>query len=232
MKKVIGIILIMLFLLVCYKASENAMTILGTDSKEVSTGKYQIFNSLGSRVTELYLYKTGEEKGKNRIAQNGLNVGEHITLSFDADEDTMLTIEYVTEDGKTGKFSNLAIEEAPINLLAEDARTGPTVLEFVKPEGDGVYTIYNLTGGTVTELYLHEANANKGINLAGKGLANNNRVDVKYHGTLDTVLILEYKADNGESGIFENLAIEEAPISLISTDARTGPTAISFTKPN
>lgn len=229
MKKLLTILLALLVLCGCTKAPETTNEEVKAD---VTTGTYQVFNSLGVKVTELYLYETGTaDKGENYAGEKGLGVGKNITLTYDGTEETVLTLEYVDEKGGTGKFETLHIEEAPMNLLAEDARTGATIVGWEKPEGDGIYTVYNVTGGTVTDLYIYEVGKDKGENLAGKGLADGKSVEVKTHGTLDSVWMVEFKADNGEEGTFETLHIEEAPISLLAADARTGATAISFTEP-
>lgn len=227
MKKVL-LLLCLLFLMVgCTKAPVESEVEL----KE-SPGKYQIFNSLGEKIKELYLYETGSDKGNNRVGDNGLDNGKYILLTAEGTEETKLTLEYVSESGGTGKFETLNIEEAPINILAPDARTGSTILEFAKAEGTGVYDIYNLTGGTVTELYLYESGTDPIENYAGEeGLVNGTSVQVTITSDMDKTWCLSFKADNGEEGLFETLHIEEAPITLLSKDARTGATAISFTQP-
>lgn len=229
MKKLITVLLALIVATGCTQAPVDSE---GDSNTTLATGKYQIFNSLNSKVTELYLYETGSNnKGENRVEDSGLKVGGNTTLVYEASQDTILTLEFVAEDGSTGKFETLSIEEAPMNLLAEDARTGATVLEFAKPEGEGKYTVYNLTGGTLTELYIYEVGKDKGVNIAGDGVANGKSVNVTKQTTLDAVFVLEFKADNGENGKFETLHLEEAPICLLSEDARTGATAISFEEP-
>ena len=95
----------------------------------------------------------------------------------------------------------------------------------------GKYAIYNATGGTVTELYVYEVGSDKGINIAGNGLANGQSVNITKTTSPDATFILEFKADNGEEGKFETLHVEEVSINLLAVDARTGATAISFEQP-
>ena len=47
-----------------------------------------------------------------------------------------LTIHYVTESGRTGEFTTLSIEDAPITLLAPDAMTGATPISFSAPKAE------------------------------------------------------------------------------------------------
>ena len=95
----------------------------------------------------------------------------------------------------------------------------------------GVYTIYNATGESVTDLYLYPTgSSDKGDNLAGeKGFSDAHAMVATYDdGSADTKLTLEFIAASGMTGTFETLSIETAPISLIAEDARTGATQIAF----
>lgn len=95
----------------------------------------------------------------------------------------------------------------------------------------GVYTIYNATGETVTDLYLYPTgSSDKGENLAGDhGFYDAHALVATYDdGSADTKLTLEFTTDSGMTGTFETLSIETAPISLIAEDARTGATEIAF----
>lgn len=130
MKKIIISLFCLLVLCGCTKAPND----FENEDLSVSTGVYTVYNSLDCKITELYLYITGEDKGDNRVGSNGFNVGDNILLTYDGTEDTNLTLEYVAEDGDTGKFDTLHIEETPIWILAPDARTGATVISFTEPE--------------------------------------------------------------------------------------------------
>ena len=100
----------------------------------------------------------------------------------------------------------------------------------------GKYTIYNQTGEKVTALYLVDnQTGEKGANLAGEGLEAGASVMVtrtvpanKLEGYSMTV---SFATESGYTGEFATLHIEEAPISLLSADAMTGATAISFSAP-
>ncbi len=98
---------------------------------EAATGVYTIRNTTGELVSELYVYETGaEEKGEN-LAGEGLNDTEKVEVTYEGTTDTVLTLEFTTESGFQGTFETLYIEEVNINLLAADAMTGATPIQFI-----------------------------------------------------------------------------------------------------
>ena len=98
---------------------------------EVTVGVYTIHNTTGEPVSELYVYETGaEEKGEN-LAGEGLNDTEKVEATYEGTTDTVLTLEFTTESGFQGTFETLYIEEVNINLLAADAMTGATPIQFI-----------------------------------------------------------------------------------------------------
>ena len=105
--------------------------------------------------------------------------------------------------------------------------------EVTEPaDATGVYTVYNMTGAKLTELYLYEAgSADKGTNYAADGIKNGKKIELTYDGKEDTLLVLEFNYDGGETQTFETLHIEEAPVTLKSVDAAAGATAIAFEDP-
>ena len=102
--------------------------------------------------------------------------------------------------------------------------------EVTEPaDATGVYTVYNMTGAKLTELYLYEAgSADKGTNYAADGIKNGKKIELTYDGKEDTLLVLEFNYDGGETQTFETLHIEEAPIKLLSVDEAAGASNISF----
>ena len=100
-------------------------------TEEVTVGVYTIHNTTGELVSELYVYETGaEEKGEN-LAGEGLNDTEKVEATYEGTTDTVLTLEFTTESGFQGTFETLYIEEVNINLLAADAMTGATPIQFI-----------------------------------------------------------------------------------------------------
>ena len=116
---------------------------------------------------------------------------------------------------------------------AESKAEETTTAESTEAEDAvGKYTVYNQTGEKVTDLYVYEVGSeDKGENLAGDGLAADATLDVTYEAKSDATLVLEFKTESGYEASFETLHIEEAPISLLSVDAMTGATPISFAAP-
>lgn len=191
-----------------------------------ATGAYTVYNGTGEAVTELYLYPVGsEDKGENLAAFHGASMN----LTYTGAADTQLVLEFVTESGYTGHFDTLAIEEAPITLLSADAMTGATMISFTVPINTGVYTIYNGTGENLAEMYLYPAGTeDKGKNLAEEF---EDGKEFSYTAPQNVVLTLEFVTESGYTGSFDTLNIEVAPITLLSADAMTGATMISFTAP-
>ena len=66
--------------------------------------------------------------------------------------------------------------------------------EVTEPaDATGVYTVYNMTGAKLTELYLYEVGSeDKGTNYAADGIKNQKRVVLTYEAAEDTTLILEF----------------------------------------
>ena len=95
-----------------------------------------MYNTTGSKVTELYLYDAGsEDKGEN-LAADGLADGDSVVLTLpeDADKSAEYVLEFTTESGDTQSFDTLSYEVAPISLLSVDAAAGATPISFTAPE--------------------------------------------------------------------------------------------------
>ncbi|MCQ2505687.1 MAG: hypothetical protein MJ113_00740 [Lachnospiraceae bacterium] len=204
--------------------------------------EYTVYNSTGATVTELYLYNVGSsDKGEN-LAGAGLEKGAKVVITRDLPSDetkaVVYCLEFKAEDMPSSqKYETLHFEVAPISLLSIDAAAGATPIKFKVAMEHAEYTVYNSTGATVTELYLYDAgSADKGENLAGKGLAAGASIvltrDLPSDQTKAAVYVLEFKAENMTSSQkFETLHFEVAPINLLSIDAAAGATPIKFKKP-
>lgn len=123
-------------------------------------------------------------------------------------------------------------QTAPVTPAATTKAAATTAAASQAAEAIGKYTIYNNAGENISELYLYPTGASdKGANLAsGKhGFGVGHAMFVTYtDGSADTKLTLEYTTDSGVTGKFETLSVETAPISIISEDARTGATPLTF----
>lgn len=208
-------------------ATTEAATEAATTAPEAAAGTYSLYNVTGEKLTELYLYETGADKGENRIP-DGMKNNQKLVLTFEGTAETTLTLEYVTESGVTAKFETLRMEEVPIAMQSVDAASGATPISFKVPEDTGNYKLVNTTGTTVTELYVFPNGGDKGENLAGSGLEDGASVDFSYTGAVDATLTVEFVTEADGVKTFETLHIEDVTISLLSADAMSGATPIRF----
>lgn len=108
-------------------------TVIRFEAPEM-TATYNVVNTTGETVTELYLYEAGsEDKGENR-ANDGLAADASVVLTDKAAanevEGKTYVLEFTTESGATQKFETLHFEEANIELLSVDAAAGATPIVF------------------------------------------------------------------------------------------------------
>ena len=209
----------------CGKTAAPAPTT--TAAAETATGTYTLYNVTGEKLTELYLYETGSDKGENRIP-DGMKNNKKLVLTFDAAADAALTLEYVTESGVSAKFETLRIEEVPIAMQSVDATSGATPIRFGVPEDTGNYKLVNTTGTTVSELYVYLNGGEKGENLAGSGMEDGASVDFTITAPVDASLTVEFTTEADGTKTFETLHIENVTVNLLSADAMSGATPIQF----
>ena len=209
----------------CGKTAAPAPTT--TAAAETATGTYTLYNVTGEKLTELYLYETGSDKGENRIP-DGMKNNKKLVLTYDAAADAALTLEYVTESGVSAKFETLHIEEVPIAMQSVDATSGATPIRFGVPEDTGSYKLVNTTGTTVSELYVYLNGGEKGENLALSGMEDGASVDFTITAPVDASLTLEFTTEDDGTKTFETLHIENVTVNLLAADAMSGATPIQF----
>lgn len=209
----------------CGKTAAPAPTT--TAAAETATGTYTLYNVTGEKLTELYLYETGSDKGENRIP-DGMKNNKKLVLTYDAAADAALTLEYVTESGVSAKFETLHIEEVPIAMQSVDATSGATPIRFGVPEDTGSYKLVNTTGTTVSELYVYLNGGEKGENLAGSGMEDGASVDFTITAPVDASLTVEFTTEADGTKTFETLHIENVTVNLLAADAMSGATPIQF----
>ncbi len=220
--------------------SSSAASSAASSAGGEETAVYTVINATGETVKELYLYNTGEsDKGDNLAADLAYGDSVELTKTVAASETDAqeYTLEFVTESGYTGNFTTLHFEVTPITLLSADAMTGATMIKFGEPDPvKAAYTIYNVTGEKVTELYLYDTGASdKGTNYAEAGLDADATTTIEIEETikdsLAAVYTLEFVTESGYTGNFTTLHFETVPISLLSADGMTGATMIKFGAP-
>ena len=116
----------------------SSETEAASSETEAASAEYTVYNTTGSKVTELYLYDAGsEDKGEN-LAGEGLADGESIVITRDVEADkqadVVYVLEFTTEDGNTQSFDTLHYEVAPISLKSVDAAAGATAIAFEAPQ--------------------------------------------------------------------------------------------------
>ena len=120
-------------------SSAAASSEAASSEAEATSAEYTVYNTTGSKVTELYLYDAGsDEKGDNLAGENGLADGENIVITRDVEadkqDDVVYVLEFTTEDGNTQSFDTLHYEVAPISLKSVDAAAGATAIAFEAPQ--------------------------------------------------------------------------------------------------
>ena len=119
-------------------SSVAASSEAASSEAEAASAEYTVYNTTGSKVTELYLYDAGsEDKGEN-LAGEGLADGESIVITRDVEADkqgdVVYVLEFTTEDGSTQSFETLHYETTPISLKSVDAAAGATAIAFEAPQ--------------------------------------------------------------------------------------------------
>ena len=120
-------------------SSEAASSEAASSEAEAASAEYTVYNTTGSKVTELYLYDAGsEDKGENLAGEAGLADGENVVITRDVEADkqgdVVYVLEFTTEDGNTQSFDTLHYEVAPISLKSVDAAAGATAIAFEAPQ--------------------------------------------------------------------------------------------------
>ena len=112
--------------------SKDAMTGATVIAFEVpkETAAYTIYNKTGEKATVTITdNKSGEELYSKELEADASDTYS-LELTADKTKECEYTLKYVTASGRTEEFKTLHFEKAPITLLAKDAMTGATPIEF------------------------------------------------------------------------------------------------------
>lgn len=119
-------------------SSEAASSEAASSEAAVEPAEYTVYNTTGSKVTDLYLYEVGAEDKGDNLAGEGLADGDSVVITRDVEADKQADVTYVleftTEDGQTQAFETLHYETTPISLKSVDAAAGATPIAFAAPE--------------------------------------------------------------------------------------------------
>ena len=208
---------------------------------EPETCAYTVYNATGETVTELYLTDNNSgERSENFAGEKGLAPQGVVVLGGENYEGYAVTLSFKTESGYEAAFTTLAFENVPISLLpapAEgetDATTGATPINFFVPEFKAVYTLKNLTGEKVTEVTLTENHTGEALPVEFEAMEPDGTLPLTVTWPADKTdkdnyeLTLKFVTESGYEGNFGTLHFETVGINLLSVDAMTGPTQISF----
>ena len=246
MKKILAFVLTLAMWCPCM--ASLCLAEAAADADGNATATYTIYNVTGEKITELYAGDalTGE-MGDNLAGEEGIepDATVEIVKTVPADqtdkEHFVIDLKFVTESGYTGEFATLHFETVPISLLAQaDVTSGATQIAFAAPEVTATYTIYNVTGEKITELYAGDAlTGEMGDNLVGEeGLAPDATLEIVKTVTADQtdkehfVIDLKFVTESGYTGEFATLHFETVPISLLAqADVPSGATQIAFAAP-
>ncbi len=142
-----------------------------------------------------------------------------------------------TACGSTNDTAATAATEAATvaATVAEEAAEAATeaATELTGPQ-DATYTIYNVTGETVTSVTITDQ-ADNTVVASAENLDADASTELSI--TVDAAEIeskqytLAIETESGYQGAFETLHFETVPISLIAADAMTGATQIAFSIP-
>ena len=119
-------------------SSVAASSEAASSEAEAASAEYTVYNTTGSKVTDLYLYEVGAEDKGDNLAGEGLADGDSVVITRDVEADKQADVTYVleftTEDGQTQAFETLHYETTPISLKSVDAAAGATPIAFAAPE--------------------------------------------------------------------------------------------------
>ena len=138
--------------------------------------------------------------------------------------------EYHYEEESKSEEKKETKEEKQPEVVEETITITSDLLSMTKDEFEAYLNSVNIASIESSESE-EVCPSDKRINIVGEGIKDGQSINVTKTTSIDAVFVLEFKADNGEEGKFETLHVEEAPISLLASDARTGATAISFEEP-
>ena len=244
------------------KATEAAETEAATEAEEEKKvlpdkAEYTFNNKTGEKVTEIKLVDNTSKKVVEDL-KDGLDDGKSVKVSIKKDssitDKTSYTLTFTTKSGYKAEYKTLGFEVAGINLIAEDAKSGATPIEFV-PEAEteaeteaateaeeekkelpdkAEYTFNNATGEKVTEIKLVDNTSKKVVEDLKDGLEDGKTVKVSIDKdssiTDKTSYTLTFTTKSGYKAEYKTLGFEVATIKLISEDAKSGATPIEFEK--
>ena len=235
MKKILAILVAVLMLASCTALAE------AVESVEMQTGKYYIFNNTGEDLVMISITDNNDPNNTVKYEFTDEFPNEYFDIfefSIPASEDGShrLTLAFETKSGYKASFPTLSIEEAGIELLAQDALTGATPIAFSAMPQIGLYTVVNKTGEDIAKVTI-STNATKEPDTGDYNFEKGEFPDgetFEFGFTIDAgeepshALTFAFETVSGYKAEFKTLSIEEVTITLLAKDAMTGATPIAF----
>ena len=226
MKKIIALLLTLAMLFTFTAALAEA-----AEETIPNVGHYQIVNLTGENIVSLIF--TDNKDGDSMECLVDGEILEPESLMFlpvavsnvetKEDAEHRITLTFKTESGYEASFTTLSIEDVLINLLAQDALSGPTPIQFGKPYQTGK----ELKTVTFVENADTNNNGTESISLQpgdftfiGFYIA----PDAEAH----HALTISFQFDDGTECSFATLSIEEATLTLTDEDVVSGATPFKF----
>ena len=235
MKKIIALLLTLAMLFTFTAALAEA-----AEETIPNVGHYQIVNLTGENIISLIF--TDNKDGDSMECLVDGEILEPESLMFlpvavsnvetKEDAEHRITLTFKTESGYEASFTTLSIEDVLINLLAQDALSGPTPIQFGKPYQTGYYKIVNNTSKELkTVTFVENADTNNNgtesislqpgdFTFTGFYIA----PDAEAH----HALTISFQFDDGTECSFATLSIEEATLTLTDEDVVSGATPFKF----
>ena len=235
MKKILAILTAVLMLASCTALAE------AVESTEMQTGKYVIFNNTGEDVVMISITDNKDPSNtvKNEFTDefpDGYFDAFEFSIPASEDGSHRLTLEFETKSGYKGTFATLSIEEAGIELLAQDAMTGATPIAFSAMPQVGIYYVVNKTGEDIAKVTM-STNATKEPESTDFDFEKGEFPDgetIEFGFSIDAgeepshALTFAFETVSGYKAEFKTLSIEEVTITLLAKDVITGATPIAF----
>lgn len=141
-----------------------------------------------------------------------------------------LSISTVACSGNKASDANTVAETTAVAAESTTEKADESSSETAQ---EGVYVIYNKTGEIVTAITITDKEDNKVV-AQSEDLkdGDNVKLTIAADGDMNSKeYALEFTTEGGYNAIYGTLRFESVPITLLASDAMTGPTPIAFEIP-
>lgn len=235
MKKIIALLLTLAMLF-----TFTAVLAEAAEEEIPTVGHYQIANLTGEHIVSLTFTDNKDGDSIEYLVDGAAIEPDDVIFvilpvtNVESKEDAShrLTLSFKTAGGYEATFATLSIEDVLINLLAQDALTGATPIQFSTPYQAGYYKIVNNTSKELTTVtFVENADANnnstQGVFVKpGDFALVGFLIDPDAEG--NHALTISFQFEDGTECSFGTLSIEEATLTLSDEDVVSGATPFKF----